>query len=542
MTVVALALPAGEVALAPGALAPDGRRLPAHTPPELRRALEAAALCNDASLGDGAEGVGDPLELALLAAARDAGLERAALVAGLPELRDVAFDPATKRMATIHRDGDAFRVAVKGAPEAVLAACTHVADGESACPLEANERAEWIARNEAMARRGLRVLALATRQSARVDGEPFAALTLLGLVGLLDPPRGDARAAIGLCRAAGIRVVMATGDQPETARNVALAVGLGDDAAAPVLRGEAIAADPEAALAASIVARATPEQKLALIALHQARGAVVAMTGDGVNDAPALRKADIGVAMGRRGSAVAREAADLVLRDDAFATIAAAVREGRVIFANIRAFVIYLVACNLSEILVVGLAAALRVPLPLLPLQILFLNFVTDVFPALALGASEGSDDVMRRPPRDPREPLLAPSHWRAALRGGAVITACVLGALVLATGPLGLGEREAVTVSFYTLALAQLWHVFDLRSPAVPLWRSEVARNPWVWGALALCCALLGAAGALPVVARALELAPLGPRAVALVAAASLASLALNTGLRAAAAARRAR
>jgi Ca2+-transporting ATPase len=300
-----------------------------------------------------------------------------------------------------------------------------------------------------------------------------------------------------------------------------------------VLRGDHLARDVAAALAAPIVARMSPEQKLALIALHQAHGDVVAMTGDGVNDAPALRKADIGVAMGERGTAVAREAADLVLRDDAFATIGEAVREGRVIFGNIRAFVIYLVACNLSEILVVSAAAGLGAPLPLLPLQILFLNFVTDVFPALALAASESPADVMKRPPRDAREPLLMRSHWRAALRGAAVITVCVLAAMELAGASLGLDERAAVTTSFFTLGLAQVFHVFDIRSAGTRIWSSPVARNPWVWGATALCAALFAAAATLPGLARVLELAPLGARGWGLVVAMSLAALLANAALR---------
>ncbi len=536
MTVVELALPSGSVevrARETEAFVRGELRLFPATDRELSLALEAGVLCNDAALGDGDEPIGDPLELALLAAGRRANIERPALIEKFAEVRDVAFDPALKRMATIHRDGDAFRVAVKGAPEAVIRACARVADAAGERALDTTARADWLARNERMAERGLRVLGLAARRAASADEDPYADLTLLGWVGLLDPPRADVRDAITACRSAGIRVVMATGDQPATARNVALAVGLADDPRAPVVLGDELAADDAKALAAPILARMNPEQKLALITLYQASGAVVAMTGDGVNDAPALRKADIGVAMGERGSAVAREAADLVLRDDAFATIVAAVHQGRVIFGNIRAFVIYLVACNLSEILVVGIATALRAPLPLLPLQILFLNFVTDVFPALALGASEGPPDVMQHPPRDPREPLLAASHWRAALRGAAVITACVFAAIALATRLLGLAEREVGTVAFFTLALAQVFHVFDMRSPGAPVWRSEVTRNPWAWGAIATCGFLLAAAAALPGLARALELAPLNARAWQLVMAMSFAALIVNTGLR---------
>jgi len=279
-------------------------------------------------------------------------------------------------------------------------------------------------------------------------------------------------------------------------------------------------------LDAPIFARISPEQKLELIARHQERGAIVAMTGDGVNDAPALKKADIGVAMGKRGTEVARQASDIVLRDDAFATIVAAVQEGRIIFGNIRTFVLYLLSCNLSEILVVGLASAVNAPLPILPLQILFLNLVTDVFPALALGVGEGSAAVMTRPPRDPRERLLEASHWRAVGGWGLLITAAVLGALAMAMRWLDMTGREAVSVSFLTLAFAQLWHVFNMRSPRSGMLRNEITANPWVWGALALCAGLLLAAVFLPGLSDLLQVVRPGPRGWLLVAVMSAAPL----------------
>jgi Ca2+-transporting ATPase len=530
MTVTWLALPGGDVAVRAGESArEDGAPAPAREP-ELLRALETGVLCNDATLGVG-DAHGDPLELALLRAGRNAGIERSDLVARQPELREVAFDPALKMMATFHRAPAGVRVAVKGAPEAVLAVCSRVAAGTGDLALDAGARAGWLARNEALARRGLRVLALAARDAASIAEEPYAALTLLGLVGIVDPPRGDVRAAIAACHDAGIRVVMATGDQPATALAIARAVGLADRNDARVVLGAELAPDSAAearALGAGILARMSPEQKLALIALHQRGGAIVAMTGDGVNDAPALRKADIGVAMGARGAAVAREAADIVLRDDAFGTIVAAIHQGRVIFGNIRTFVIYLMSCNLSELLVVGIASVVYGPL-LLPLQILFLNLVTDVFPALALGAGEGAPDAMRRPPRDPREPILTRAHWRAIALSSCALTAATVAAFACATHGLARGEREATTIAFLTLAFAQVWHVFAMRSSASGAIRNEISANPWVWGAVALCAGILVAATHTPKIAGALALAPLGARSWALVTVASLAPLAVN-------------
>ncbi|NNG03582.1 MAG: cation-transporting P-type ATPase, partial [Inquilinus sp.] len=461
-------------------------------------------------------GVGDPMEIALLTAGAKAGLDRAALLRDLPEHREEAFDPQAKLMATWHRAGaDGFLVAVKGAPEAVLARSATVLGEAGPEPLDSAGRDAWQRRNRALAGQGLRVLGLARKSADRDDAAPYDGLTLVGLVGLLDPPRGDVAGAVAACLQAGIRVVMATGDQAPTARAIAGAVGFPKDAVAVeggMLKppGEMTEAGRQSLLATDIFARVSPEQKLDLVDLYQQAGQVVAMTGDGVNDAPALKKADIGIAMGLRGSQVAREAADMVLRDDAFPSIVAAVEQGRIIFGNIRKMVLYLLSCNLSEILVVSVAAVGGLPLPLLPLQILYLNLVTDVFPAFALGAGEGEAGAMRQPPRDPRENVLARRHWAAIVGHGAVIAAATLGSFGLALGWLGHDEATAVTMSFLTLALAQLWHVFNMRDRGSGAFANEVTRNPYVWGALALCIALIAAAMRVPVLAEVLRLVPL--------------------------------
>jgi len=248
-----------------------------------------------------------------------------------------------------------------------------------------------------------------------------------------------------------------------------------------------------------IFARVTPKQKLDLIEIHQKSGSIVAMLGDGVNDAPALKKADIGVAMGQRGTQVAREAADMVLKDDSLSTIVAAIAQGRVIFNNIRKFVLYLISCNVSEVMSVALASVFNVPLPILPLQILFLNFVTDVFPALALATGEEEPGIMNRPPRDAKEPIIARFQWIAIGGYGMAITVAVLGALALALTWLEMGKKQAVSVSFLTLAFAQLWHVFNMRNRGSGLLYNGITRNPFIWGALALCTGLLLAAVYLP-------------------------------------------
>jgi Ca2+-transporting ATPase len=327
----------------------------------------------------------------------------------------------------------------------------------------------------------------------------------------LDPPRTGVREALDRCQDAGVRVVMVTGDQPATARNVAGAVGLArkgernlEADEIDVIHGSAFG-DPDGSeqdrrhvLESSAFARVSPEQKLRLIDLHQENGSIVAMTGDGVNDAPALKSADIGVAMGRRGTEVAREASDMILQDDAFSTIVAAVEQGRVIFDNIRQFVIYLLSGNVGEILAVAIAALFSIEvggvevLPLLPLQILYLNVLNDVFPALALGIGPGDASVMRHPPRSADEPIITRFHWSEIVGYGALIGATILGVFFWAIYGASLGPTQVVTTSFLALSIARLLHVFNMRRPESGFISNEVTRNPWVWAALALDVGLL--------------------------------------------------
>lgn len=478
-----------------------------------RTAVEIAALCNNASLA-GDEPSGDPLEVALLVAAA-AELDRDELIARYPEVREEAFDPEVKMMATVHRDDGSFRVAVKGAPESVLEACSAVRRADGDAPLADGGRDELLERASTMAAGGLRVLAVAEKSTATAECDVYAELAFVALLGLADPPRSEVAAPLATCRRAGIRVVMATGDQAATATSIARSVELIDGDGARVVHGSELAElgsiteeRRRELLAAQVFARVTPEQKLDIIELHQTSGAVVAMTGDGVNDAPALRKADIGIAMGQRGTDVAREAAEMVLVDDSFDSIVVAVEQGRAIFENIRRFVVYLLSCNLSEVLIVAGAVAVGAPLPLLPLQILFLNLVTDVFPALALGFGEGDPGAMARAPRDAREALVTRRGWAAIATYSGLITASVLGAMALAAA-LGADEREATSVSFLTLGFAQLWHVFNMRGRGTSVVANDVVRNPWVWTAIALSGLLIAATSMAPL-AVVLDVAPL--------------------------------
>lgn len=491
--------------------------------------LRIAVLCNDAHLDRIDEvGSGDPMEVALLRAGLHAGLSQRALLYEHEVVRKHAFDPVTKMMATVHESGDGFLVAVKGAPEAVLATARTVMVERGEVALDHDSRAEFLARAEQFAHHGLRVLACGMKLDTRADSLPYEGLILIGLIGLEDPARADVPHAIRDCRDAGIRVVMVTGDHAVTARSIGRAVGLGESAATIVEGGDivqVIEAGKPSLRDVGIFARVSPAEKLRLVRAYQAAGEIVAMTGDGVNDAPALRQADIGVAMGLRGTDVAREAAAMILLDDAFPTIVKAIREGRIIFGNIRRFVVYLLSCNLSEVLIVGLAVLLALPLPLLPLQILYLNLVTDVFPAFALAMGEGEAGILKRPPRAPNEPILGRRQWITIMLHGAGLTVSTFAALA-ATRWLELDPRQSVTVTFTTLAFAQIWHAFNMRSLRSGLIDNEVTRNLWLWGALALCSVLLTVPPYVPAIAHLLHLAPLTAEMWSVVVAFSLAPL----------------
>ncbi|WP_433989807.1 Calcium-transporting ATPase (plasmid) [Pseudoseohaeicola sp. NH-UV-7] len=499
-------------------------------------ALRIGALCNNAELGDGTEDgrSGDPMEIALLAAANDLGTSQQTLLDDMPEVREHAFDPDTKMMATVHQAKSGFLFAVKGAPEAVIKACTRVMWNGGPQDITEEKRGEWTKRNATAAQDGLRLLALAMKEDAAADGKPYENLTLVGLVGFLDPVREDVPAAIEACRAAGVRVIMLTGDHADTAKTIAHEASLGDSDMTVIESGELSGLDAETLsdsdrtriLEADVFARVSPETKLTLVSVFQKAGHVVAMTGDGVNDAPALKKADIGIAMGKRGTQVAQEAAHMVLQDDAFATIIAAMRQGRVIFDNIRKFVVYLMSCNVSEVLVVGLAVGAGLPAPLLPLQILFLNLVTDIFPAFALGLGKGDENVMTKPPRNPAEAIIDRPRWVLIGVLGASITIATLGAFAVALFWLGVETGPAVTVAFLTLALAQLWNVFNVRDTDSNLFRNEVTRNGYVWGAIVLCLGLIGLALWFPPLAGLLGLPTPGITGLALAAAASFVPL----------------
>jgi Ca2+-transporting ATPase len=447
----------GDAAVSGTGYGPDGEvRRDDHTitaaeTPELTELLQAAVLCNDAALRppDGQSSdwlpIGDPTEVALLTAANKLGIDRAALHAGLPRHAEVPFDSDRKRMTTIHRKPDgSTRIICKGAPEALLR------------PPILTDHPDLLrhaaTRADELAAAGLRVLAVAQADRADDGGDPEQGLRLLGLIAILDPPRAAAVATISACRRAGITPVLITGDHPGTAGAIAADLGI-ITAGEPVLDCRTDDPGPQAERGTRVFARATPQQKVAIIDALRARGEVVAMTGDGVNDGPALHAADIGVAMGRRGTEVARQAADLVLADDELATVVAAAEEGRRVYANIRRFLLYALSGGTAEILVMLAGPLAGLALPLIPAQLLWINLLTHGLPGLALGSEPGDPDAMHRPPRLPDETVLGAGLWQRIARIGTVIAAVTLSIGVWAHAT----DRPWQTLTFLALGATQL-------------------------------------------------------------------------------------
>jgi Ca2+-transporting ATPase len=486
----------GEIEVTGSGYEPSGAFLSGSDPvepdgiPGMRELLTTAALCNDAALlppaepGAEWEVAGDPTEGALLALAAKAGLDRASMEASLPRVAEVPFDAERRRMTTVHRtpQGDLV-IATKGAPESVLNVCSAVIADGGARPASDGDRDRIRAVADDLARRGFRVLALAGRRCRSLPGRPERTehgLAFYGLVAMADPLRPESAPAVLECQRAGIFPVMITGDHPETARAVASRLGLLAGEERRVCTGEELAAMGPDLLRAqiagiSVYARTAPEQKLDIVEAWKSRGDIVAMTGDGVNDAPALRRADIGVAMGVTGTEVAKEAADMVLADDNFATIVAAVREGRRIYDNIRRFVRYTLTSNSGEIWVMFLAPFLGLPLPLFPVHILWINLVTDGLPGLALGVEPPERDVMRRPPRPPSESVFARGLWQHV-----VLVGLLMGGIPLALGAWGHATgRPWRTMVFVSLAMLQLGQALAVRSETRSLFDLKVGTNP---------------------------------------------------------------
>lgn len=483
----------------------------------LRELLSAGALSSDAQLinaeTEGRWGIqGDPTEGALVVAAAKAGLHKQQLDDAFPRVDEIPFSSETKRMTTLHQSGSQVIAYIKGAPEVLLHRCTQYRTETGALPLDDGQREAVMAVARAMASRALRVLALAQQQPASVE-TVNERLTLLGLVAMIDPPRPEAKSAIEVCKAAGIQVVMITGDHPLTAQ--AIATNLGILEAGRVVTGAELdtMSDPvlqNQANAIRVYARVSPAHKLRVVNALQSLGHVVAMTGDGVNDAPALRKADIGIAMGITGTDVTKEAAVMTLLDDNFASIVAAVEEGRGIYGNIKKYLMYLLSANIGEIGLMAGASLLGLPMPLTAVQILYINLATDGLPALALAVDPPAEDNMKRPPRDRRGGIFTPSVVRLMILGGAWST---IANLMLFAGARSFGYRdeEAMTGTFLSLVLIEFFKAYAYRCDHQHVWHRPFA-NRWLNLAIAWEIGLLLLILSVPFLNNVFEVTALSP------------------------------
>ncbi|TKB87535.1 MAG: cation-transporting P-type ATPase, partial [Nitrospira sp.] len=491
--------------------------------PGLRRLLAAAVLCNGATLRQH-NGVwtviGDPTEGALLVAAAKVSLTKENLEQGSSFQGEIPFDAERKMMTVVRREADGSKAYVKGAPDIVLKRCTHrMTLGGVIEPLNDQQRQALLDINISLARETLRVLAVAERPFTGASGELQSDsieqdLVFLGLCAMKDPLRPEAKEAVRLCREAGIRTVMITGDHKDTAVAIARELGLSDGEGAALSGAEIGKLSDEQLVEVveriSVYARVSAEHKLRIVQAWKQRGAVVAMTGDGVNDAPAIKAADIGVAMGQAGTDVTKEAADMVVTDDNFASIAAAVEEGRGVFDNIRKTVHFLLSCNASEVLVMFFAALLGLPLPLLPIQILWMNLVTDGIPALALAVDPKAPDLMKRPPRLSTARLLDGRRLFAIGSEGLMLSAIALGAFSYSLYGLHQNLEQARTVAFTVMVVVQLVHAFNCRSERWSLFQLGVGTNRALLWAFLFSCAVQIAVLTVPAVSPIFKVASL--------------------------------
>jgi Ca2+-transporting ATPase len=508
--------PHGAVALDDGGVIEGEHRI------ELERALAVAERANNATIHEeNGQWIveGDPTEGALIVAARKAGLKPEELAERLPRVSEIPFSSDRKLMSTVHRDAeqvDRALVFAKGAPDVLLGRCSRELVGSEPRELTSSRRQEIAQANASLAEEALRTLGIAYRSLPVDDAKSRVAhdnaaleedLVFVALIGMIDPPRAEAKEAVARARKAGVRPVMITGDHPLTALVIARELGISEDERA--VTGADIQAMDDQSLASvarqsSVYARVSPGHKLRLVKALQASGEIVAMTGDGVNDAPALRTASIGVAMGITGTDVSKQASDIVLADDNFATIVAAIEEGRGIFDNIRKFLRFLLSSNIGEVLTmffgVLLARQLGIPshdslvLPLVATQILWVNLVTDGAPALALGVDQREQDLMSRPPRPANEPVITKRMWTSIVLAGIVMAATTLGMLD-ASMPGGFIEgdgdlRYAQSMAFTTLVLAQLFNVFSSRSDHRSAF-THLFTNRWLWASILLSLVL---------------------------------------------------
>ena len=456
---------------------------------QLKLILEIGALCNDAHVYEG-KVTGDPTEASLIVSAAKAGIYKQELEEKFERVKEIPFSSERKIMTTIHRKGDKFAVYTKGAPDVILELCTDILE-EKVVPLTPEKKEEILSMYQKMASKALRALAMAYKEVEKLpenDLDLEKELIFVGIQGMRDDPRPEVKDAITVCNTAGIKSIMITGDYKATALAIAEEVGITGNA----LTGEELDRlsnlDLEEHVSdIGVVARVSPEHKTRIVEALKNKGHIAAMTGDGVNDAPSLKKADIGVAMGITGTDVAKEAADMILTDDNFASIVSAVEEGRHIYDNIVKFIYFLLSCNIGEIFVLFFALLLGLARPLIPIQILWVNLVTDGFPALALGVEPPEEGIMTRKPRDPKESIFAEGRGRGIVEAGLLMSILVLAGFYFFGG----SERHATTLAFSLLVFVQLAHTINCRSEKKSIFEIGIFSNKYLVGAVLLSVVL---------------------------------------------------
>ena len=487
---------------------------------QLELITQGAVLCNTAEIQTSekeTKEIGDPLEIALLKFSKDNGEDIDKVREAFSKKDEEPFSSETKIMSTLHEHDGKFYVFSKGAPEELLLKCTQIYE-DSVVDMDTVKKDQWRAMAEKSAASGHRMIAMAYRQTDSTPASLIEDLVFLGLIGMIDPPRPEVQAAINDCKTAGIKVVMITGDHPSTAHFIGTQLGISTQEEVPVVGNDMkefenlSEEEKQHWINTSVFARVNPKHKLDLVKVFQEKGYVVGMTGDGVNDAPAIKKSDIGIAMGLRGTQVAQEVSDMVLKDDSFSSIVVAIKQGRIIFENIKKFVTFLLSCNLSELVVIAAAALMNLHFQLLPLQILFINLITDLLPALALGVTKGSANIMQLPPRNSSEPIIDKSRWKLIFFYSIVIalvstTGVLINHFYLHTG----GASDAAmcnNILFFTLIFSQLFHVFNMGSG--PFFKSEVIKSKYVWYAVIASLVILIGVIQISFVREALNITPM--------------------------------
>lgn len=498
--------------------------------------FKGAVLCNTADIqssGKETKEIGDPLEIALLQFAQGNGEDIDKTRKEFLKKDEEPFSSETKIMATLNEHNGSYHVFAKGAAEELLLKCTAVFE-DDIVPLDSSKKEKWMNVAEKFSASGHRMIAMAYRETADKPHSLTDDLVFVGLVGMIDPPRPEVLSAINECKTAGIKVVMITGDHPSTAHFIGTQLGISKVDELPVIGKDMkeyedlTEEEKQRWINTSVFARVNPKHKLDLIKVFQEKGYVVGMTGDGVNDAPALKKSDIGIAMGLRGTQVAQEVSDMVLKDDSFSSIVVAIKQGRAIFENIKKFVTFLLSCNLSELLVIAVAAIMSLHFQLLPLQILFINLITDVLPALALGITKGGADIMKLPPRKSSEPIIDNNRWKLIFFYSGVIALASISAVLINHYYFHSGQPWDATmcnnVLFFTIIFSQLLHVFNMGTGS--FFNNEVIKNKYVWYSVTASTVIVIGMIQIPYVREALNVIPMTLNEWILILSASISSV----------------